>query len=70
LTILKNLERIAQKEEIVSPNLSDEEIKSDCLELYIKKYDFERAMSKYLHELSPHSEELIIRGPIVFIFLN
>jgi hypothetical protein len=64
--ILKNVERIAQNQEIISPNLTDEEIKSDCLELYVKKYNFTGALSLHLHELNPHSEELIIRGPIVY----
>jgi hypothetical protein len=65
LILLSNIERIFQKKELVSPNISNEELMSDCLELYIKKYDFEGGMSRYLHQLSPNSEEVIIRGPIV-----
>ena len=63
--ILSNIIKLENNEPIVSPYLNEEEIISDSLELYIKKYNFEGGLSKFLHEQNKDSENIIARGPLV-----
>ena len=67
--LIDNVEKLAKGEAIVSANLKADEITSDSLELYVKKYPFEGGLSKYLHEVSTKTEKFIIRGPVVRPFL-
>jgi hypothetical protein len=54
-----------KKESIISPDLKADEVFSDSLELYIKKYNVEGGLSKYLHEVETQKEEIVAKGPIV-----
>jgi len=65
------LDNIKKKEEgdntLTRPAITKEEMNSSYLELYVKKYDFEGTLSKYLHEhntQSANQEDLFIIGPV------
>ena len=51
---------------LISPDLKADEMTSDSLELYVKKYDFEGGLSKFLHDQIPNKDEIIARGPLVY----
>jgi len=65
------LDNIRKREEndstLGNPKIDKEEMYSSCLELFVKKYDFEGALSKYLHAYDTQSanhEDIFVIGPI------
>ncbi len=64
--LIRNVYKLEKQEEIVEFNLTEKEMKSNNLCLYIKKYNFKGGLSKHIHELLENSQsDLIIRGPNV-----
>ena len=60
-----NIQRLENNEKIISPNLKGDELISDTLEIYVKKYEFQNGLSKHIHEINSSEEGILAKGPIV-----
>lgn len=67
--LIDNLNKLQIKENIIPPQIKSNELINDYLQIYVKKYDFPKALSKYIHEFSSRTEEddFFAKGPIVYI---
>lgn len=70
--LIDNLGKLQIKEKIIPPQIKKNELINDYLQIYIKKYNYPNALSKYIHEFSSKSEEddIFAKGPIVNIDLS
>ena len=62
---MQNVKRIENQEKIISADLKADELFSDSIEVYVKKYEFKNGLSKHLHETNENTEGLLAKGPIV-----
>lgn len=62
---MQNVKRIENQEKIISADLKADELFSDSIEVYVKKYEFKNGLSKHLHEINENTEGLLAKGPIV-----
>ena len=62
--IVDNVSKLEKGEAITETYLSNNDLTSENLELYIKRYDFSGAFSKYLHEGKIPTDDLIVKGPL------
>ena len=65
LLLLENITRLEKGENIIDPLLNENEIYSDHLSFYIKKYTVPKALSNHIHNLElNYQSDLTIRGPM------
>eukprot|EP00340_Litonotus_pictus_P003817 CAMPEP_0170522320 /NCGR_PEP_ID=MMETSP0209-20121228/7749_1 /TAXON_ID=665100 ORGANISM="Litonotus pictus, Strain P1" /NCGR_SAMPLE_ID=MMETSP0209 /ASSEMBLY_ACC=CAM_ASM_000301 /LENGTH=735 /DNA_ID=CAMNT_0010809763 /DNA_START=116 /DNA_END=2323 /DNA_ORIENTATION=- len=62
--ILNNIEMLENGRSAEIKHLTPDELKSDVLELYVKRYDFPGTFSSYLHEQKIVDEDLTVKGPL------
>ena len=68
--LVNNIYKLENHEELDELTLTEQEMKSNYLCLYIKKYNFKNGLSKHIHNLPEKSQtDLIIRGPNVNFIL-
>jgi hypothetical protein len=64
--LLENISNLEKDKNIENPLIRDTELYSNNISFYIKSYDFEKALSLYLHNVKQAtSSKINIRGPIV-----
>jgi len=62
--ILDNIYSVEKGQSATIRNLSEAELYSSDLELYVKRYDYPKAFSLYLHKGKIPENDLVIKGPM------
>jgi hypothetical protein len=66
LDLIKNIKRMERGKDSLDVVLNEEEMYSEYLHLYIKRYTSKNSLSDHIHGLGTNSQtDLLIRGPIV-----
>lgn len=67
-TLLNNITNLENNRNIEDASLKENELLTNNINFYVKKYYYNKALSLYLHNINPASSSQInIRGPIVII---
>lgn len=62
--LIENYDKLENKQSPLIEHLDNKHFSSSDLELYIKRYDFPNAFSKYLHEETIDKEDIHVKGPL------